>query len=280
MVPFVEASTIPVAGHPLPVFGPLIVFGLGVGIAVALHRSRVTRLDRGVTADVIWHAVIVGFVVSHVFDLVAYHPDRVVANPLELLKFWGAMSSFGGMIGGLFGMWICFARRGSALSTADRFAYIDTIAYGFPFAWIFGRLACTLVFDHPGTITRFPLATSLATEEARLFAARVYHEAGKIDSLPLHDDLVRYGIHNLGFYEFLYTACVIAPAFVLLGRTRRPPGFFLVAFFVVYSPIRFLLDFARLGDARYGGLTPAQYAAIAVFGAAIFIATRIQRLEA
>lgn len=277
MVPYFATTTVDLGGHAVPVFGPLVVFGLGVGIAVAMHHARRIGLVRSVAADIIWHAVIVGFLVAHAFDVIAYHPERVLADPLELLRFWGTMSSFGGIIGGLCGTLFYFARAGRDLSFWQRIAYLDTIAYGFPFAWIFGRLACTIVFDHPGTITRFPLASSLETDEARMFATRVYEHAGALDRLPPHDDLVVYGLHNLGFYEFLYTVAVIVPTFLVLATKPRAPGFFLVAFFVVYAPIRFLLDFARMGDARYFGFTPGQYAAVFVFVASLWLASKMDR---
>ena len=276
MLPFVASPTVSIGGHEFSVFGPLVVLGLGVGIGVAVARAKANRLDRGLELDLIWHAVVIGFVISHVFDVVAYHPGRVLEDPAELLRFWGTMSSFGGMLGGLLGMAIFFARTREKLDRHQRLAYVDTIAFGFPFAWVFGRLACTLVFDHPGGLTEFPLATSLITEEARVFATGVYERAGQLDALPLHDDLIHYGLHNLGFYEFLYTVFVIVPVFVTLANRPRPPGFFLAAFFLVYAPIRFLLDFARMNDARYFGLTPAQYAAVFVFVAAFAMVARLE----
>ena len=86
--------------------------------------------------------------------------------------------------------------------------------------------------------------------------------------------------HDLGWYEFLYMSFLMVPAFFVLDRKPRPPGFFLVAFLLLYVPVRFLLDFLRIGDARYFGLTPGQYAGIAVFLAAIFLMVRIARREA
>ena len=67
---------------------------------------------------------------------------------------------------------------------------------------------------------------------------------------------------DLGLLETLF--CVaIAAAFVALDRVRpqqlRPPGFFFALFFALYGPGRFALDFLRVGEARYVGLTPAQW---------------------
>jgi hypothetical protein len=45
------------------------------------------------------------------------------------------------------------------------------------------------------------------------------------------------------------------------------PGTFLASFIALYMPIRFALDFLRVGDARYFGLTPAQWVAMVLFAA-------------
>ena len=81
--------------------------------------------------------------------------------------------------------------------------------------------------------------------------------------------------HDLGWYEFLYMAFLMVPAFLVLDRKPRPTPLFLVVFPLFYVPARFFLDFLRISDARYFGLTPAQYAGIAVFLAAVFLMVRM-----
>jgi hypothetical protein len=43
-----------------------------------------------------------------------------------------------------------------------------------------------------------------------------------------------------------------------------------IVFLLLYVPARFGLDFLRLSDARYFGLTPGQYAGLAVFITALY----------
>jgi prolipoprotein diacylglyceryltransferase len=80
--------------------------------------------------------------------------------------------------------------------------------------------------------------------------------------------------HDLGWYEFLYTLLAIVPVFLLLDRRPRPPGFYVIVFLLFYVPARFGLDFLRLSDTRYFGLTPGQYAGFAVFVAALYALQR------
>src|SRR5207245_1227221 len=69
-------------------------------------------------------------------------------DPTLILQMWGSMSSFGGLIGGIAGgLWV--ARR-NGLTGARMFAFMDIVAFAFPFAWIFGRTGCALAHDHIG----------------------------------------------------------------------------------------------------------------------------------
>ena len=81
--------------------------------------------------------------------------QRAVQDPLELLRVWNGLSIFGGMLGRVgtaaFLMW----RRG--WSRAKRLAFLDALAFAFPFPWIFGRLSCALAHDHPGIASSYLL---------------------------------------------------------------------------------------------------------------------------
>jgi phosphatidylglycerol:prolipoprotein diacylglycerol transferase len=191
-------------------------------------------------------------------------------DPLLLLKFWEDISSFGGFAGGLLGLWLFFRFKARDADASARLRYLDVIAYVFPFAWAIGRVACTAAHDHPGTVTMFPLGISLKSPEAQAYIAFFYREAGRSADLPQPVALAKMAFHDLGWYEFLYMSCLMVPAFLALDRKPRPPGFFVIAFPLLYVPARFFLDFLRIGDARYFGLTPGQYAGIAVFLAAVF----------
>ncbi|WP_437331214.1 prolipoprotein diacylglyceryl transferase family protein [Sorangium sp. So ce381] len=128
---------------------------------------------------------------------------------------------------------------------------VDAIAFALPFGWTVDRLGCFLAFDHPGKVTTF-------------FLGQQY-----TDGLIWHD---------LGLEEVLYMIPVTA-VIAALGQRSRPPGFFAWLLAVLYAPVRFLLDFLRIVDVRYAGLTPGQYGAIALFIAGLVLligSTRVQ----
>lgn len=72
---------------------------------------------------------------------------------------------------------------------------------------------------------------------------------------------------------------ILAIIFWMCNRRIRHDGFFLTLFLFWYGVTRFLLDFVRatdipMPDARYLGLTPAQYGAIMFIIVGIVLTTR------
>ena len=128
----------------------------------------------------------------------------------------------------------------------------DAVASGLPFGWMFGRAGCTVVHDHPGI-------------RSDAWFAVAYPGGSRLD---------------LGLLELVYVI-PIAVAFVFLRRRAWPWGFFVAVLSISYAPGRFLLDFLRLRraehdllpDARYAGLTPAQWACLAlgIFGVGLLV---------
>ncbi len=276
MIPYFGQPTLPLGPVTLHAFGALAGAALLAGSALTVKRCRKTGLDPESGGDLAIYAIAAGLVAAHLYATLAYFPRDVLENPLLLFKVWENISSFGGFVGGLFGIWLFFKVRAPGLPEEEKWKYLDAIAFVLPFAWTIGRLACTVAHDHPGTVTTFPLGVSLATPEARAYIASYYESAGRLAELPPPGELARMAFHDLGWYEFLYTLFAIVPAFLVLDRKPRRPGFYAIAFLFLYVPVRFALDFLRLADARYLGLTPAQYAGIAALAAA-GVATFLRR---
>ena len=267
MVPYVQQPTLTVGPITIAAFGVIVATAVLVGLAIGRRRFEYLGIDRTLGESFAWRTVIGGFVGAHLFSVVFYYPEKVADDPLVLLKFWGDISSFGGMVGGALAIWLFFRRRRSDLTPAMRWACVDVAAFIFPISLAIGRLACAIVHDHSGTVTRFPFAVSLIRPEAQEHIAGVYATAGRAAELPLPPELAQLGFHDLGFYEFLYLTLVVVP--LVLQRERRERrrgvhrhGLFLATFVLFYMPVRFLLDFWRVSDARYACLTPAQWAAL------------------
>jgi phosphatidylglycerol---prolipoprotein diacylglyceryl transferase len=248
---------IPYFAQPQLSLGPITIHAFGVMVAVAMLvgmrmiRDRATSqgLDAGIADRLVTWVLLGGFAGAHLVDRLVYFPKETLADPISLVKFWDGLSSFGGFIGAIIGA-LLFIR--SAKIGAQLWPYLDAVAYGFPFGWIFGRLGCFLAFDHPGRPTHFFLAQGYRDGQIR---------------------------HNLGLDEALYTI-LISAAMYAFGKRPRKAGFFVGLLAVLYAPFRFALDFLRTVDVRYGGFTPGQYGAAAVLVVGIVIMARRKRGEA
>jgi phosphatidylglycerol:prolipoprotein diacylglycerol transferase len=181
-------------------------------------------------------------------DTIFYYPEQVASDPMSLLRLWEGLSSYGGFTGALIGALLWKWRH-----TTKILPYADVTLASFPVGWLFGRLGCSIVHDHPG-----------AMSEA-WFAIR-YPGGGRYD---------------LGLYEFLLTIPLVI-ALSRLTRSARPWGFYIAVVSVTYAPVRFGLDFMRSrdligSDPRYGGLTPAQWASIGLFAVGIAFLVKVLR---
>lgn len=272
MVPYVEQLTLTIGPLTIAAFGVIVATAVMVGLEIGRRRFQYLGLDHAFGESFAWWTVAGGFLGAHLFSAVLYYPEKVIANPLVLLKLWEDISSFGGIVGGALAIWLFLRRRGAGLTPATRWAYVDAAAFVFPISLAIGRLACTIAHDHPGTITRFPLAIRLARPEAQDYIAGVYAAAGRAAELPSSAALAGLGFHDLGWYEFLFLSLVVGPLILLLDRRERRRGVhrlgaFLMTFIALYMPVRFLLEFLRVSDVRYAGLTPAQWAALCALAA-------------
>jgi phosphatidylglycerol:prolipoprotein diacylglycerol transferase len=276
LIPYLQQPGISLGPIRLQAFGAILMTAVLVGEAFYRRRLRHAALDLDTGMALAWYILVAGFVGAHLFSLILYFPSRLAHNPLLLFKVWEDVSSFGGMIGGAVGAALYLRRHAATLSASTQWAYLDAVAFVAPFGWAIGRIACTLAHDHPGGVTSFPLAISLSTPRAQAFIARVYADAGKV--LPPLSQPSRLGFHDLGWYEFLYLAVIVAPLFVWLDH-RRPQwlnrsGGWVLTFVFLYAPMRLVMDTLRIGDVRYLALTPGQYAAGILLLGALALAVR------
>lgn len=223
-------------------FGVLVAAGVFAGGWSALRYGRRRGLSPRALASFITWVVASGFVFAHVFDVLWYTPERVLADPAVMLRLWDGLSSYGGFLGGVLGAFGWSIRHRST-----SLPYADVVASGLPLGWIFGRAGCAVVHDHPGipSVAWFAVA---------------YPDGGRLD---------------LGLMEMVLVI-PLAVACWLLQRRAWPWGFFVGLVGLVYAPMRFGLDFLRLRgavslsnvelvpDRRYLDLTPAQWASAAL----------------
>jgi len=246
VIPYFEQPKLHLGPITIHAFGVLVATGILLALRLIRRRAPRMSLDPVLAERLAVRMVIVGFILAHVVDRIAYFPRDVLARPWSLLFIWESISSFGGFLGATL-VAVLFVRK-----QADRalgWRYLDLIAWAFPAAWLLGRSGCAVAYDHPGYATTF-------------FLGQRYS-----------DHVVR---HNLGLYEALCILPLVV-AFLWLGRKPRPPGFFVGLLPLVYAPIRFALDTLRWDDVRYFGFTPGQYGSVLLAGIGFAILYRASR---
>ncbi|MFW5739585.1 MAG: prolipoprotein diacylglyceryl transferase [Myxococcota bacterium] len=222
-------------------FGALVAVGVYLGVLIAARIARKRGIHPEAMSKFMYWVLASAFVFGHVLDAIFYHPQRVMADPLLLLRLWDGLSSFGGFIGAAIGVF-AFKYRYKVKRVLP---FADTMAAAFPVGWTFGRMGCAVVHDHPGM-------------RSDLWFAVAFEHGGRFD---------------LGLYEMVF-ALIVAIVCLILARKPKPPGFFLGFTMLVYAPVRFALDFLRAepghitgADPRYLMLTPAQWASFAMVAA-------------
>ncbi len=288
MIPYIHVAD-PGFIHP---FGLLVATGVLIGIWLATKRARSLGYDLDRLNSFITWMLVCGFIGGHVLDELFYHPREVLDDPLSILMLWKSLSSFGGFLGALIGIvlwkyywfdskfpghpWLSWVGRIRRRTKAQPILPLaDLILSVFPVAWVFGRMGCSSVHDHPGALAN--KGAFLAVEYPRGFPADASPEyVAKMFTGPrgsygpiefLHGDLPRY---DLGLLEMLFTVCV-ASMLALTWSKKTRVGTYVAATALTYGPVRFAMDYLRItegvnADPRYGGLTPAQWCCLALTG--------------
>lgn len=288
--PWTLVENLPLIDKPLQIhsFGMLVAIGLITCLTAGSWRGE---KKLGISGESFqnfgFFLIAFGWTFSHVFNVVFYEPEKLAEDPMILFNVFGSISSYGGLLGGIIAVFIWKALH----KEMDLLKWADHAAWTIPTAWFFGRMGCATVHDHPGAIApeSWPLA----------FAFPEYNSLGEVvGTVPRHD---------LGFYEMLWWGVIVATVF-WLDRKPRPKGIYLGVVFMMYAPVRFILDFMRVwpqstsgdidvnpfvgffldllhvqpevytygGDARYLGLTPAQYVSIGIFTAGLIIFLKVK----
>lgn len=237
MIPYFRFTEIPIGPVSIKVWGLLVAIGLLVALWLA-GRAAVRRgIDRERFLDAAIWIVVAGFVGARLGHVLLYDPAYYVAHPVEILKVWhGGMSSIGAfLVSGIFGVW--YLRR----QHIDVWQYADAAAFGLPWGWAIGRIGCFLIHDHPGTLTHFVLAV---------------REPGAWGE-------VGWARHDLGLYDAIVATGIGLVVFAV-RKKKSLQGVLMLLVTGIYAIARFFLDFLRAtdlpgSDARYGGLTPAQW---------------------
>jgi len=230
----------------------MAVLAIVLGVKATRHCAADLGLDIHLV-DRLMPRVLLGVIIgAHLISVILYQPDRIIHEPLILVKLWDGISSFGGILGGLIAAYLFFRRLGLRMRH-----YKQALLFGAVVSLLVGRFGCSIVHDHPGRTTSAPVAVQgwPTTDTPQR-------------SLGLYTDGPRR--HDLGLYEFLYLI-PLTGALYALRRFRPFEDFHLVFVLLLYTPVRFFLDYLRVYERRYYGLTPGQYLSALFFIVTIYL---------
>ena len=76
--------------------------------------------------------------------------------------------------------------------------------------------------------------------------------------------------HDLGLYELVFTVGVFVFLSIAMQRRRHFDGFVVAVTATTYTLVRFGLDFLRVGDTTYVGLTLAQWVCLSLCALGVY----------
>jgi phosphatidylglycerol:prolipoprotein diacylglycerol transferase len=228
----------------------------GITLAVQ-YGALIGYSEDDIMSVALWGVVggIVGARLMHVIDQWGYYSQ----DPLAILRInEGGLAIFGTVVGGPLGGAIYAWRRGFAISKL-----LDVGAIGLMLGMAIGRIGDIINGEHHGTPANLPWAVSYVHPST----------LGQPDQT----------VHLAVGYEILMDLLIFGVLVTLFGRLPRP-GMLFWLFGAVYSFGRFFIQFYRIDNQFWLGLSQAQILSFLVGTAAlwamVFLYSRSRRAPA
>lgn len=260
--------------HTYPDFqlGPLTIrsFGLIVGIGVLLGAWIAARdIERwGIPREETYRLatrLVVGGVIGSRITWVLSHTDQI-DSPIDLIAIWeGGIQFSGGFVAAIIIGIPTFRKWSPKL----RWRTIDGYLYGLTLGLAIGRVGCMSVGEHFGRTTDFALGMTYKGGDT---------QEGVIGTQRLVEGMT---FHHTAFYELIHLLVLMAIMFTMRRRAEARghelrPGTITGLFCVWYGVGRFLTDTVRINDERLLGMTGAQWMAVALIPAGLWILVKIR----
>ncbi|MBI2552544.1 prolipoprotein diacylglyceryl transferase [Candidatus Uhrbacteria bacterium] len=237
MLPYFNTSTFSLGPLTIHTWGFVVSLGFLVAILVAYRRAKHTGLNANRVLDLAFWIIALAFIGARIFHVFFYEWGYFQDHLFEIVRIdQGGLSSFGGFIGATVAF-IIFTRK----YHLDRWRYADLLMFAWPLGHALGRIGCFLTHMHPGRLSS-------------VWWAVQYPGGARLD---------------MGMAESVVLLSYWVIMLLVSRKHKRFDGFYLISGMIFYGATRFILDFFRatdlpMSDARYLGLTPAQYGSIAL----------------
>ncbi len=194
-----------------------IIFALGflIGIYIAAKIAKSKGINPEIIYDLMVYLIPASVIGARLFEVLVYEPSYYFANPSEIIAVWhGGMSIHGGIIGAVIATLIFCKKRNIHFYTLA-----DILAIPLAFGLFLGRIGNFLNQELYGRYTNLPWGITFNGVEGKRHPTQIYSS-----------------LKNLIVF------------FILLKLNKikdLPRGFLFWSFLLMYSIIRFFIEFLK-----------------------------------
>ena len=242
----IDPVLLKIAGFEIRYYGLIIVLSLILAYFMLpyLAKKKKINLSKDKAENLLFYATLSGLIGARLFIVFIYYPSYYLSNPLEIFKIWkGGVSFHGALLFGIIAVYLfCKKHKLKFLEIMD--LLIIPTALGFAL----GRIGNFLNGELYGRITTFPWAVKFPAAEGFRHPSQLYESAKNF----------------LIFFTLLF-----------LNKKKHKPGFLLAVFLIMYSVLRFFIEFVREPEIYIGFLTMGQVLNILMFIAGIYLLKKL-----
>lgn len=230
-----------------------IIYALGFIIAYFfisyLSKERKLKLTKDDIWDFLFYLIIGTVIGARLFEIIIYNPIYYFKNPLEMLALWhGGLSFHGGLLGAIIAVFL-FCRK----KKIEFYDLADICVIPLAFALFLGRIGNFLNGELVGRITNLPWCVKFKNYGGCRHPSQLYES-----------------LKNLFIFSALW----------LLKNKKLKKGILFWSFILMYSSLRFFVEFFRAPDEQIGfilGLTMGQWLSIIMFVIGLYFFVRINK---
>ena len=260
-----------IGNFPINTYGVLLAAGMMLALVVAANLAKRDAMPRERIYDLGLWTLIGGLVGSKLLMLAVDEQFR--ANPWHLFSFDFLRSGgvfYGGFLGGFFTLFFLIHRY-----KLEFWKVADAFAPGLALGQFFGRQGCFAAGCCWGKPTALPWGVHFTELGHENTGVPVYGADGA--ALHLHPTQLYESFAMLAVFAFL----------IWLHRRKRFDGQVLITYGIIYSIVRFTIEFFRddprgdfLGLTTLTGLSTSQIISLIVAaGAVVFLILRLKNVN-
>ena len=233
-------------------YGLFYVIGFVMAYFILNHlaKKRELSLSKDDVADYLLYLIMGVILGARIFYVIFYNLPFYLSNPFEIIAIWnGGLAFHGGLIGAAIGGWL-FCRR----KKIDFYEIADITVIPLALGLALGRIGNFINGELIGRITDVPWSVKFPDAEGFRHPSQIYAS-----------------FKNLLIFFALWT----------IKDKKLPKGFLFWLFVIMYSVLRFIIEFFRQPDPQigfiFGFLTMGQLLNIIMFAVGIFFIYRVSK---